>query len=143
METIIVGVDGSANSRAALQWAIDHASADDTVVAANAWTIPTAFGLEIPVSSIDDSEVAAHQMVSDLVADLGVVDDGPEVTTHVGSGSAGKMLADLSAYADLVVVGSRGYGGMRSILLGSVGNYVVHHAHCPVVVFRQPEKKDE
>lgn len=142
METIIVGVDGSETSHTALQWALDHASTDDTVVVANAWSIPAAVGLEMPVASIVDYEVAAHRMVTDLVADLEVDDDGPKVTTHVGSGSAGKMLADLSAYADLVVVGSRGYGGVRSILLGSVSNHVVHHANCPVVVVPRTKTED-
>lgn len=141
METIIVGVDGSETSHAALQWALDHASTDDTVVVATAWSIPAAVGFEMPVASIVDYEVAAHRMVTDLAADL-EVDDGPKVTTHVGSGSAGKMLADLSAYANLVVVGSRGYGGVRSILLGSVSNHVVHHAHCPVVVVPRTETED-
>ncbi len=142
METIIVGVDGSTTSRAALDWALEHASDDDTVVVATAWSIPAALGFEMPVASIVDYEVAAHRMVSHLVAELEVDDDGPKVTTHVGSGSPGKMLADLSTYADLVVVGSRGYGEVRSILLGSVSNHVVHHARCPVVVVPQTESDD-
>ncbi len=139
METIIVGVDGSETARRAIQWALDHAKVDDTVVLANAWSIPAAVGFEMPVASIADYEVAAHRMVSELAAEFNVGDDGPDLTTHVGSGRADKMLTDLSTYADLVVVGSRGYGEVRSILLGSVSNHVVHHAHCPVVVVRPAE----
>ncbi len=143
METIIVGVDGSATSRAALEWALSHASPDDTVVVANAWSVPTAVGFVLPVDTIAEFEVAAHRFVSDLVDELDVGDDDPKVTTHVGSGRAGKMLAALSEVADLVVVGSRGYGGFRSALLGSVSNHVVHHARCPVVVVPQVENDDE
>lgn len=118
----------------ALRWAIEHSDDDDVVVAAHAWSIPTAVGFEMPVASLADVEIAAARTAKETVAELTLDDDSPTIETHVASGHAGSMLADLSKEADLVVVGRRGYGGLRSALLGSVSNYVVHHAHCPVVV---------
>ena len=143
MEKIIVGVDGSAQAREALRWAIDHADDDDVVVIAHGWSIPTAVGFEVPVASISEFETSAHRMVKAVQAELDHDDDdGPTVETHVVPGHAGSVLVDLSADADLVVVGSRGYGGLRSALLGSVSNFVVHHAHCPVVVVPRGEADD-
>ncbi len=139
MEKIIVAVDGSESARAALDWALDHAAPDDTIVIAHAWKLPAVSGLEIPVSSLADFEVAAHQLVKEIVAEIDVGDDGPTIQTDVRSGHPGPMLIDCSEDADLLVVGSRGYGGFRGLLLGSVSTYVVHHAHCPVAVIPCPD----
>ncbi len=56
----------------------------------------------------------------------------------VSEGSPGDVLVDAAADADLVVVGSRGRGGIKSALLGSVSSHVAHHAPCPVVIVRAP-----
>ncbi|MEM7274466.1 MAG: universal stress protein [Actinomycetota bacterium] len=137
MDKIIVGIDGSKPSARALDWAIDHADDDDTIVVVHAWSIPAAVGLELPVASLAAIESGANQLVSDPLPGADVPDDGPTFDSHVATGHAGALLSDLSAGADLVVVGCRGYGGIRSALLGSVSNYVVHHARCPVVVVRE------
>ena len=67
-----------------------------------------------------------------------VLGDSPSVTVdaRVAEGNAAKVLIDLSGSADLLVVGSRGYGGFTGLLLGSVSQQVVAHAQCSVVVAR-------
>ncbi len=139
---IIVGVDGSATAAKALRWAVDHAETDDTIVVATAWSIPAAGGLEFPVASLAEFEISANRVVKEAVAALDLGDDGPSIETKVVSGHAGSVLSDLSADADLVVVGSRGFGAVRSALLGSVSNFVVHHAKCPVLVVPPAETGD-
>jgi nucleotide-binding universal stress UspA family protein len=58
------------------------------------------------------------------------------VKTAVIEGPPARVLVDLSADADLLVVGSRGRGGFSELLLGSVSQQCVHHARCPVTVVR-------
>jgi nucleotide-binding universal stress UspA family protein len=134
MQKIIVGVDGSDHADQALQWALGRATAEDTVVLVHTWSIP-ASGFELPISSLDGIEAAAEELVAKLAAEV-TTDGGPTIEVDVGCGHPGLRLTDLSADADLVVVGSRGYGGFKGLLLGSVSTYVVHHAECPVAVIR-------
>ncbi len=134
MEKIIVGVDGSDTARRGLRWALDHSGPNDTLVVVHAWSIPAAAGFELPVPSIAEWELAAHRLVRELVADLGDLSAGPTVEKLVVAGRPGAVICELSQDADHVVVGSRGYSGIRSALLGSVSNHVVHHANCPVTV---------
>lgn len=62
----------------------------------------------------------------------------PEVVVRstLSEAEAGPALVKLSTEADLLVVGSRGHGVIRELLLGSVGTYCAQHAHCPVVIVR-------
>ena len=64
------------------------------------------------------------------------VDTEVEVRPYVTEGRAGPVLAGAAEGADLLVVGCRGHGGLAETLLGSVGQYCVHHAPCPVVIMR-------
>ena len=135
MRTIVVGVDGSDQAKRALRWALDYADDDDTLKVVHAWNLYAVGGLEAPYLDPSDFEVDANRLVKQLVADVVDVDHaGPTLEPIVRHGHAGHVLIDLSDDADLLVVGSRGRGGFTGLLLGSVSTYVVHHAHCPVLV---------
>lgn len=137
MKKIVVGVDGSDSAGKAIEWALAQATSEDVVVIVNTWSIPAMSGYELPAASMGDLEAAAQRLVSDIAADI-ENSDGPKIETEARSGHAGLRLTELSADADMIVVGSRGYGGFRGLLLGSVSTYLVHHAECPVVVVRTP-----
>jgi nucleotide-binding universal stress UspA family protein len=132
---IVVGVDGSDCSKDALRWAARQAGFTGAAVdAVAAWQFPTFYGWA-PADSEDlDFASFAGQTLA------GAVDDvfGPEhpdwLRTRVIEGHAAQVLVEASAGADLLVVGSRGYGGFADALLGSVSTYCVHHARCPVTV---------
>jgi len=142
-ERIIVGIDGSASSRAAIDWTLKRASKGDTLVLIHAWRLPAVSGLEMPVASLADFEAAAHRLVKETVEELDIdAETGPTVETIVAAGHAGPALIEAAQGADLIVVGSRGYGGLRGILLGSVSTYVIHHAQCPVAVIPTPEEDE-
>jgi nucleotide-binding universal stress UspA family protein len=137
---IVVGVDGSVPSKAALAWAITQARLTGAVVeAVIAWEFPTMVGYPMLVSDVD-WEDTAEQVLRHAVADV-VDDDGDgaepvKITNRVMRGNAAQALIDESAGADLLVVGSRGHGGFVEALLGSTGQHCVQHAACPVVVIR-------
>lgn len=61
-----------------------------------------------------------------------------EIETVLAEGSPGHALIEASESADLLVVGVRGHGGFRGLMLGSVANQVAHHARCPVVIVPRP-----
>lgn len=133
-ELVIVGIDGSDCSDEALQWAERYATATgarlDLVIA---WQWPMSYGTPIPLTGFDP-EADARAMVEKAAASLSLPAD--RTTTTVEHGSAGIVLTKASAPAALLVVGTRGHGGLAGALVGSTSSYCVHHAHCPVVVVR-------
>lgn len=137
--TIVVGIDGSTNSVAALRWAISEAALrGDTVRALHCWTYPVGYGVDmagIPSMAPDRLEQSAQEVLADVIdrATVGMV-PVPTVERVVRHGAAANELVSESKDADLVVVGSRGHGGFVGLLLGSVATQIVHHGHCPVVV---------
>ncbi len=141
MPGIVVGVDGSGDSRQALAWAVKHAALEHepltvlTVheVAVSAWTgNPIVYGEDRPEE--EKVQQAAQEAVDKTINDLGVRPDS--VTVRAISGRPAQALVEASQDADLVVVGSRGAGGFGALLTGSVALQVVSHAACPVVVVR-------
>ncbi len=138
MFKIVVGIDGSDRSTAALRWAVEEARLrDGEVVALCAWEFPHALN-PVTMFTIDaepfraDAESALDRAVT--AAEPGAV----AVTRAVVEGSAAVRLVEASADADLVVVGSRGRGGFGGLLLGSVSQHVISHARCPVLVHHAP-----
>jgi nucleotide-binding universal stress UspA family protein len=144
MARIVVGVDGSEQSRAALRWALAEARLRDADVrAVYAWAFPIVPGREFaPALAIplDELRAEANELIDTVVAEE-VGDETDVRVTHLAiEGSAADVLVDASRNADLLVVGSRGHGGFAGLLLGSVSQQCAHHAACPVVIVRpQPD----
>lgn len=140
---IVVGVDGSPSSKAALAWAVRQAGLTGASVdAVIAWHYPAMVG-GVPFApngamyTADYAEFAA-KVLTGLVGET-VDPDGPvKVSSTVREGPAAQVLLDAADGADLLVVGSRGHGGFTEALLGSVSQACVHHARCPVVIVREP-----
>ena len=147
MAGIIVGVDGSHDAHQALDWAMREAAAHHaplTVVAvhevaASGWTgNPIILPADEP--DLEKTRYAAEEAVAKAATGLGETQPA-SVTVHAVNGFAAEELINASRDADLVVVGFRGTSGFARLVLGSVSNKVVHHAHCPVVVVPEAESK--
>jgi nucleotide-binding universal stress UspA family protein len=133
---IVVGVDGSVPSKAALSWAVEQGRLTGAVVeAVIAWEFPNTYGYPVPVLTGDWQQMA-EQAVSQAIADVAGDTAPVKLTYKVVEGNAAQVLLEESAGADLLVVGNRGHGGFVEALLGSTGQHCVHHATCPVVVIR-------
>lgn len=135
---VVVGVDGSARSVAALRFAAGEAAlrgVDLDVV--HAWTaVPPLYpGIWFPIDT-DAVERAARDALAETVrAGLGP-DPGPTVTARVVGGPSAPVLLAAAEEAQLLVVGSRGRGGFAGLLLGSTSQQCLSHAGCPVAVVR-------
>lgn len=146
-DSIVVGHDGSLGASEALDFALELAHGLKVpVVIVRSWTIDTApkppeaeFGFVSSFAEIarvvDDnvradtqSAIAAHPAVA--------------VDFRVALGQPAEVLIDIAARARMLVVGSRGRGGFRSLLLGSVSEQCVRHAICPVLVVRRRHGSD-
>jgi nucleotide-binding universal stress UspA family protein len=139
---IVVGVDGSASSEQALRWALRQAeltgAAVEAVIAWHFHFISSSNAMmpaEIVAAATDFRKIA-EQVLADTVSRVTSGGFPVPVTQEVLEGSAAAVLIRQSAGADLLVVGSRGYGGLAEALLGSVSQHCVHHAACPVVIVR-------
>ena len=135
--TIIVGVDGSANSQCALQWAIKHAqltASEIRLVAA--YTVPGVNMSQADIVYPADFDITIKRSVQQLVDDNArtVTDASVPVSTVVFPGDASGALVENSKNADLAVIGARGRGGFAGRLLGSVALAMPAHALCPTVV---------
>jgi nucleotide-binding universal stress UspA family protein len=135
---ITVGVDGSEHGREAFHFALAEAALRGARLrVVNAWSIPplTAGGIGmIPAYDLlrDELAEAAEQTIEDEFVHVGGA--GLEVERRVVQGDAAGALVKAAADAELLVVGSRGRGGVTGALLGSVSRACLHHAPCPVAV---------
>jgi nucleotide-binding universal stress UspA family protein len=144
MARIVVGVDGSPASVLALRWALREARARGAPVeAVIAWRMPGWFALEaggrLELTRLagDLEDKARTALRECLRAAAGVA---PDISLEeiVVRESPPKALLDIAQGADLLVVGSRGRGGLAGLRLGSVSSACVAHAPCPVVVVHPP-----
>ena len=140
---IVVGFDGSDESIAALRWTLDLADRlDTTVQVVVAWRWPTSWGSHPSTHTGWSPEQDAEEIGREALA---VVADGAGRSVGNGAGRsvdvsavhgpAAEVLVAAAEHAELLVVGSRGRGGFRGMLLGSVSTACVQYATCPVVVF--------
>ena len=139
---VVVGVDGSDESKRALQLASEEASDHGAeLLAVSAWTPPPpptappygSFPWGADTSQMaENAEAVLQKTLNEVLGESPAV----PVDTRVAEGNAAKVLIDLSGSADLLVVGCRGHGGFAGLLLGSVSQQVVAHAKCNVVVVR-------
>lgn len=140
MPGIVVGIDGSAHSRRALEWAVREAAirrAPLTVLAvhqtvARYWGAP-----DVSAGDPDPAKQALEAAQEETDSVLKEVDDAsrpPSVTVRATTGLPAEELLHAADGADMLIVGSRGAGGFKRLLMGSVSLQVTHHAHCPVVV---------
>jgi nucleotide-binding universal stress UspA family protein len=133
---IVVGLDESTHAAAALQWAVAQAlDSHDRVTAVLGWGYLDQHHLEhdAPFDAHYSATMAA-KVVDDLVQRA--VGDLYDVHAVTACGLPATAILDTAKDADLIVVGARGTGGFRGLLLGSVSRQVLHGAHCPVAVVR-------
>jgi nucleotide-binding universal stress UspA family protein len=134
---IVVGIDGSAGSDAALLWAAEEAMrCGAELVLVHGWVYPyvgARTGVAEPrdemrldaMRTLESSAMKAHDVAPSLQCHSIITEESPA-----------KAIIDAAAEADLVVVGSRGHGGFTALLLGSVSRTVLQHSPRPVVVVR-------
>jgi len=130
---VVVGIDGSEGSNRALEWAATESARRGAVLEAHTSYDPgyvfiTPHEVHRAMQQVLDK---AEGQIADLVPEVafkGVIHEGP----------AAKFLIEESKGADLLVVGSRGLGGFSGLLLGSVSQQCLLHAHCPIVIVRPP-----
>ncbi|MFO7779064.1 MAG: universal stress protein [Nitriliruptoraceae bacterium] len=151
MKRIVVGVDGSEGSRLALDWAAQEAGlrAASLEVVTTYLSEPEWAGFPVDggmsSAQIEDArqsiEMAtrraaehAQAVVEAMIA--GLPDSSNAEPVVVASQRPAEALVERSRGAEMLVVGSRGLGGFKSLMLGSVSHQCVTHADCPVVVIR-------
>jgi nucleotide-binding universal stress UspA family protein len=130
---IVVGIDGTPLSEAAIAFAFEAASARRApLVAVHTWVEPV-------IAELVDWQSAgaeAGEALAERLAGWGAKYPDVHVQRVVARTSAARALLDQATHAQLVVVGSRGHGEMAGLLLDSVSNALVHAADCPVAIVR-------
>ena len=140
---IVVGIDGSRAARTALLWAAAEARRwGRPLLVVHTYEYPVVVGGFGVTPDLTDPRIvqdaAAGLADCEVKAVLGPR-NGLKVDVEVVCGSPAATLVELSREAELLVVGSRGRGGVTGLLLGSVSQHVSHHSRCPVVIVREPE----
>lgn len=151
MGTIVVGIDGSEASDAALRWAIGEARMRGTGLrVVHAYQAPhasiteaglgAAGGMPVPAVFTEDreqvrraAETQARNLIEEALSRAGAA-DGLEIERATVEGPAAKSLIESARGADMLVVGSPGHGGLHALFLGSVSRRCAEHPPCPVVI---------
>src|SRR5680860_1528885 len=142
LDRVVVGVDGSPGSSAALEFASEHASRTGAALTViYAWrSLSSGRGSlrgALPFEDRFSEEMnEAERVLSEAVAGLGERYPEVKVDTEAIPVAPSRCLADASAAASLLVVGSRGRGAFAGMLLGSTSQSILHNAQCSVAVVR-------
>jgi len=147
LKRILVATDGSQHAQRALETAVDMAKGMDAELRiVHVVFVPTLFwsmgvpGAAIPTDKIEeDAEKAGRELLSKagkLATDAGVTNVKQELVTDLVSPAQGIVQLAIHDEADVIVIGTRGNGGFKKLLLGSVANSVLHYAECSVLVTR-------
>lgn len=124
---IVVGFDGSAGARAALDWAVDEAEIRKAPLeVVRAWT-PGEFGSDEELGEYTQNQL--EKELADLLSGRSI-----DWSAKALRGSAGKVLLEEADGSQMLVVGSRGHGKVTGLLLGSVSTHVATHSDAPAVV---------
>jgi nucleotide-binding universal stress UspA family protein len=139
---VVVGYDGSEHSSIAVDWAAAEATSRGTMLTLAAATNVPLEGMRFGGSilspdAIDNLLERLHDATQARADEARQAHPGLDVSIKVSLGSPAAVLVETSANADMVVVGSRGMGGFRGLLVGSVGVQVASNASCPAVVIRK------
>lgn len=135
---VVVGLDGSSSSDAALAFAFEAAALRGVALhAVHTWwdiTAETAWQRGLTATNLASIEAAEQRLLTEQLATGAAAH--PDVPVHhtLTRDRPAHTLVEQSANAQLVVVGTRGRGGFRGLLLGSTSQALIHHAHCPVAV---------
>ncbi|MEJ8641384.1 universal stress protein [Streptomyces sp. MS1.HAVA.3] len=147
---IVVGVDGSNHSKEAVRWAVAQAALiGGRVHAVMAWDWNrNPFAIDPAAADVADAgavtaEETARRKLADTVTAAVGASPGVPVFRRVEQGTPAQVLVDASKEADLMVVGTRGYGGFKGALLGSVSQQVVQYSAGTVVVVREDGVEDD
>jgi nucleotide-binding universal stress UspA family protein len=135
VRSIVVAFDGSANSTAALLWAVDFAAPGSTISCVSIWD-PTPIAVGADQFVLPDGSGLARERFEHLFARAMEGTDRPdvEVRHRFVESRARPELAERAATADMLVMGSRGHGGIGAALLGSVSTWLLHHVQRPMVI---------
>jgi len=150
MQRIVVGIDGSEHGRRAARWARDLARPIGAQVhLVHAFRPPEmlyAYGMigepALPSDEVaHEARLAAERLVAEVQEELGATEPDLDVTATIEQDDPASALLRAAEDADLIVVGTRGFGSFRGLVLGSVGQKLVAHAEVPVTVVPAPTEE--
>jgi nucleotide-binding universal stress UspA family protein len=134
---IVTGIDGSNSSTEALEWAARQAHLTGaSLEVITTWDWPPSLGWSVPIPEDYDPAADARAVLESALEPIRQAYPDLNVEARAEEGHPAPALVAASQDADLLVVGSRGRGAFAGMLLGSVSEHCVTHAHCPVTVVR-------
>ncbi|QGU05764.1 universal stress protein [Corynebacterium comes] len=146
-DIVVVAVDGSPASHNAVRWAANTANKRGIPLRlASSYTMPQflyAEGMVPPQELFDDLQAETMEKIDEARAVAHEVAPEIKIGHTIAEGSPIDMLLDMSHDVTMIVMGSRGLGGLSGMVMGSVSAAVVSHASCPVVVVREDNQLDE